>query len=137
MNLKPKAAIAEAHPPKMQLSLPIIKAPSLSVSKVEKTPEIKEGKQFGISGNLKLLKREGKKVFKYFNSVNQYLKIKKVSRTKAVSLFSSTDLPLKLLPDGANILSEAEKLLKKKLAKKVDTLPVTQEVCILLFFFNI
>jgi len=53
---------------------------------------------------------------------------KKIKKIAPVASLSSTDLPLKLLPDGANIALETEKMLKKKLSKKADTPPVTQEV---------
>ena len=56
-------------------------------------------------------------------------KKKLVKKTAALSsLNSSTDLPLKLLPDGSNIVLEVEKIVKKKQTRKGDTVPVTQEV---------
>ncbi|KAL7073967.1 hypothetical protein ACQ4LE_006615 [Meloidogyne hapla] len=122
LDFTSKVGTSEAHPQVKQLSPTIVKAPTSTHPKLEKKTELKEGKQFGISGNLKLVKRDGKKPYETSSSKK---KIKKAA--PVASLNSSTDLPLKLLPDGANIVSEVEKMVKKKLAKKADTAPVTQE----------
>nr|CAD2165714.1 unnamed protein product [Meloidogyne enterolobii] len=123
LDLAPKPGSSEIHTQQKQPSPSIVKPILISHPKLERKTESKEGKQFGVSGNLKHVKRDGKKLSSE-TSTSSKKKIKKIS---PVASLSSTDLPLKLLPDGANIALETEKMLKKKLSKKADTPPVTQE----------
>ena len=64
LNITSKAAVSEAHPQNKQTSPADVKGSSVTASKIEKKQhEGKEGKLFGISGNLKLVKRDLKKVY--------------------------------------------------------------------------
>uniref|UniRef100_A0A915N9A3 Chromo domain-containing protein n=1 Tax=Meloidogyne javanica TaxID=6303 RepID=A0A915N9A3_MELJA len=123
LDLAPKPGSSEIHTQQKQPSPSIVKPILISHPKLERKTESKEGKQFGVSGNLKHVKRDGKKLSSETSTSSK----KKIKKIAPVASLSSTDLPLKLLPDGANIALETEKMLKKKLSKKADTPPVTQE----------